>query len=329
MRLAYPWFLLLLLLLPLWLKALARRRQARKTGLRFSTVGHLRKIPPAPSIRFRNAPLFLRTATMALLIIALARPQTGHGYRYISRYGIDIMLALDISTSMNITDVKPSRLEAAKNAITNFISHRSNDRIGLILFAGTSFTRCPLTLDYNVLSAFIKPVKSGMVEDGTAIGMAIANGVNRLKESKAKSKILVLLTDGVNNRGLIDPRSAIDLAVSQKIKVYTIGLGKPGTFYMEVPDPLFGSRKVPVRSEIDEALLKEIAKKTGARYFAARNEKELGEIYEAIDKLEKSEVKSRIFYEYTEEFGYAATLALIFLLAEWLASAHFLRRLPE
>lgn len=264
-----------------------------------------------------------------MLIVALARPQTGHGHQEISRHGIDIMLALDISTSMDIMDVKPTRLEAAKEAIIRFIENRSNDRIGLILFAGTSFTRCPLTLDYDVLKSFIKPIHSGMVEDGTAIGMAMANGVNRLKESKAKSKIVILLTDGVNNRGLIDPRSAIGLAVSKGIKVYTIGVGRPGAFYMDVDDPRFGKRRVPVKSEIDEKLLMEIARKTSARYYAARNENELEKIYGEIDRLEKSEVKSRIYYEYTEEFTFPAGFALLLLILEWFSHNRFLRKLPE
>lgn len=243
--------------------------------------------------------------------------------------GIDIILALDISTSMDISDLAPTRLEAAKSAMGKFIGNRHSDRIGLVVFAGTSLTRVPLTLDYDVLKSFIKPLKSGILEDGTAIGMAIANGVNRLAGSKAKSKIIILLTDGVNNRGLIDPETATELAVAKNIKVYTIGVGKPGIFYQDVDDPRFGRRKVAVRSEIDEELLRKIARKTGAQYYAARNERELANIYEEIDALEKSDVKSRFYYEYTEWFSPFAWLALVVLVTEFLLSKIVLGRLPE
>ncbi len=328
MRFAYPYFLLLLALLPIWVKIYKSLKNRAKTGIRFPSLRKIKKIREAPSVKFRHVPFILRICAAAFIIIALARPQTGDGFQQISRDGIDIMLALDISTSMDVMDVKPSRLEAAKKAIGNFIENRTNDRIGLILFAGSSFTKCPLTLDYAVLKSFITPIKSGILEDGTAIGMAIANGVNRLKESSAKSKIVILLTDGVNNRGLIDPRSAIELAVGEKIKVYTIGLGQNGSFLMDIDDPRFGRRRVRVNSEIDEKLLNEIADSTGARYFSAKNQKELEEIYTEINRLEKSKVKSRIYYEYTEQFAIPAGLAIFLLVSEWLAHAHFLRRLP-
>ncbi|MDH5543162.1 MAG: VWA domain-containing protein [Nitrospinota bacterium] len=329
MRFAHPYFLLLLALVPFLAILYRRRFRAKKSGIRYSSIGRIKAIAPSGITRLRPLPFTLRIFAILLLIFAIARPQTGQGYREITREGIDIYLALDTSTSMDIMDMQPSRLEAAKNAISRFIGNRVNDRIGLILFAGTSFTRCPLTLDYDVLRSFIAPVHSGLLEDGTAIGMAIANGINRLRDSKATSKIIILLTDGVNNRGLIDPRSATELAIAEKIKVYTIGVGREGIFQQTIDDPRYGKRKVSVKSEIDEALLREIASKTGARYYAARNEKELTGIYDEIDHLEKSEVKSNIYYEYTEQFTWLAGLALFPLLFEWILRNRFLRSLHE
>jgi Ca-activated chloride channel family protein len=329
MRFAHPYFLLLLLLLPVWIRYYRKREKNTKSWVRYSSVRLTGMIAPAPAVRLRRLPFYFRIIGAALLIVALARPQSGEGFQEIKRHGIDIMLALDISTSMDVMDLAPTRLEAAKSAVLKFIKNRSNDRIGLVVFAGTSFTRCPLTLDYDVLKSFIKPLKSGLVQDGTAIGMAIANGVNRLMASKAKSKIIILLTDGVNNRGLIDPETATELAVAKKIKVYTIGVGKPGIYFQDVDDPRFGKRKVPVRSEIDEKLLRKIARRTGAHYYAARNEQELVKIYEEIDSLEKSDVKSRFYFKYTEWFEPFAWLALIVLGGEALLSKTVIRRLPE
>lgn len=329
MRFAHPYFLLLLLLLPVWLAWYRKREGRAKSWIRFSSVRRARSVAPAPAVRLRHLPFYLRIICMAMLIVALARPQTGESFQEVKRRGIDIMLALDISTSMDIGDLAPTRLEAAKSAMEKFISNRHSDRIGLVVFAGTSLTRVPLTLDYDVLKSFIKPLRSGIIEDGTAIGMAIANGVNRLKGSKAKSKIIILLTDGINNRGLIDPETATELAAAKNIKVYTIGVGRPGIFYQDVDDPRFGRRKVPVRSRIDEKLLTKIARKTGALYYAARNERELANIYEEIDALEKSDVKTRFYYEYTEWFTPFAWLALAALGTELLLSRTALRRLPE
>lgn len=329
MRFASYYFLIVLFILPFWVKQYMERWRKRKVAVRFSSIGKFKSMGKTAEVRFAHLPFILRMIAVVLIVAGLARPQSGQGFTEIKSRGIDIMLVLDTSTSMDIMDLSPTRLGAAKKAMMRFISNRRNDRIGLIIFAGTSFTRTPLTLDYEVLNSFIKPIKSGLVEDGTAIGMAIANGINRLRESKAKSKIIILLTDGVNNRGLIDPETATDLAVSEKIKVYTIGVGRPGVFYREIDDPRFGKRRVPVKSEIDEALLKRIAGRTGARYFKARNEKELEGIYDEIDRLEKSEIKSRIFYEYTEWFGAPVMLALFLLTAEWLLNSRFLRKLPE
>lgn len=328
MRFAHPYFLLLLLLLPLWLSFYFRKLRRPKIGVRFSSIKELKRIKPPLTVRLRHLPFYVRILAVALLVIALARPQTGQGYQEIKRHGIDIILAIDISTSMDIMDLAPTRLEAAKKVIIKFIENRSNDRIGLVIFAGTSLTRCPLTMDYDVLKSFIKPLESGIIEDGTAIGMAVANGVNRLKNSKAKSKIVILLTDGVNNRGLVDPETAVELAIAEHIKVYTVGIGKPGVFYQDVNDPVYGKRRVAVKSEIDEKLLIKIARQTGAQYYAARNEKELAQIYDEIDRLEKSEIESKIYYEYAEWFSVLAWMALFTLASEILLSQRFLRKFP-
>jgi len=329
MDFSHPYFLILALLLPLWWVLYRKMEKETKTGIRFSSLKQLKNIEPAPAVQYRHLPFLFKLLALLFLIIALARPQTAHGNKELTKFGIDIMIALDISTSMDLGDIEPSRLEAAKKAILKFIDNRNSDRIGLILFSGSSFTKAPLTLDYSVLKQFIKPVKSGIIEDGTAIGMAIANSVNRLKQSKAKSKIVILLTDGVNNKGLIDPQTATELAVAEKIKIYTIGLGRPGLYNMEVNDPYYGRRTMRVKSEIDEKLLQEVAGKTGGKYFAARNEEELNHIYGEIDRLEKTKIKSKIYYDYSENFMFPAWLALILLIVDWLLSNLLLRRLPE
>lgn len=328
MRLADP-YLLSALVAPLALVLWRRRGKRREGSLVFPGLAALGGFPAPAAVRLRGLPFAAKVFAAALLAVALARPQTGAGMHEVSARGIDIVLAVDASTSMDINDVSPTRLEAAKREMLNFISRRTSDRIGLVVFAGTSFTRCPLTLDYAALESFIKPLKSGMVEDGTAIGMALANAVNRLKDSKAKSRVIILLTDGMNNRGLIDPDTAADLAEAEGLKVYTIGLGTRGVFNAQVDDPVFGRRSVPVRSDIDDALLRRIAEKTGGAYFGAQNGAELARIYEEIDRMEKSEVKSAVHYRYTERFAPFALAALALLLAAWLAERWFLRSLPE
>jgi len=328
MRFADPYLLLLLLIIPAWAWWRLRRKRPH-SAIAFPALDALKNLPQPAAVKLRHAPFVLRLCAVALIIVALARPQSGAGTREITGQGVDIMLALDTSTSMDIMDLPPSRLEAAKNAIMRFVAKRKNDRIGLVLFAGTSFTKCPLTLDYPALTSFIQPVTSGMVEDGTAIGMAIANAVNRLKQSDAKSRVIILLTDGMNNRGLIDPDTAAGLAETEKIKIYTIGVGTRGLFYAQVDDPVWGKRTVPVQSDIDDELLKRVAARTGGHYFPAADVRELERIYDEIDRLEKSEVKSTIHYEYTERFMPFALSALVLLSLEFFAAKKLLRSLPE
>lgn len=328
MRFEDPFLLSLLFLLPLWVWWRGRGGRI-EPAIAFPGAAALKALPPSTAARMRGLPFALRLAAAALLIVALARPQSGAGRGEIHAEGIDIMLAVDTSTSMDINDMDPTRLEAAKAAMRRFIANRKNDRIGLVAFAATSFTQCPLTLDYASLESFIAPLHSGMVEDGTAIGMAIATAVTRLKSSTAKSKIVVLLTDGMNNRGTIDPETAAGLAAAEKVKVYTIGVGTRGVFNVMVDDPVFGRRPVRVQSDIDDTLLQNIAKTTGGRYFSAQKENELAGIYAEIDRLEKSELKSTVYHRYTERFGLFAGLALLLILLQWILEKGALRSLPS
>lgn len=328
MRFEDPFLLVLLVIVPLWIWWRGRGGRI-EPAIAFPGTAALGTLPRSTAARMRGLPFALRVVAAALLIVALARPQSGAGRGEIHAEGIDIMLAVDTSTSMDITDMDPTRLEAAKEAMRRFIANRKNDRIGLVAFAGTSFTQCPLTLDYASLESFIAPLRSGMVEDGTAIGMAIATAVTRLKVSTAKSKVVVLLTDGMNNRGIIDPETAAGLAAAEKVKVYTIGVGTRGVFNVMVDDPLVGRRPVRVQSDIDDTLLQNIAKTTGGRYYSAQNERELAGIYAEIDRLEKSELKSTVYHLYTEWFGLFAGLALLLILSQWLLEKSALRSLPS
>jgi len=238
-------------------------------------------------------------------------------------------MVLDVSSSMQAEDFKPrNRLYVAKDEIKKFINRRVNDRIGLVVFARYAYTQCPLTTDYGVLLKFIDQVNFGSVEDGTAIGMAIANGVNRLRESKSKTKVMVLATDGDNNAGEIDPITAANLAAAFDIKIYTIGVGKPGNAMFPYQDPIFGKRYIYQPTRIDEETLKEIAKKTGGKYFRARSGKELDEIYSTIDKMEKTEIKIASHIQYHELFGYFIYSGLLLLVLEMVLANTYFRKLP-
>jgi len=239
------------------------------------------------------------------------------------------MLALDVSGSMKAEDFKPhNRLYVAKEEIKKFVEKRISDRIGLVVFSQSSFTQCPLTLDYGILLNFLDQVKFGMIKDGTAIGMALANCVNRLRESPSKSKVIILLTDGVNNAGQIDPLTAATIAKTMNVKIYTIGAGKPGNAMYPIDDPIFGKRYVYLPNEIDEETLKEIARKTGGKYFRARSEEELEEIYTEIDRLEKTEIKVNEYVQYRELFSIFVILGLGFLVLEMFLSQTVFRKIP-
>jgi Ca-activated chloride channel family protein len=275
---AYPYVLYLLIAIPLLVFWFWKKNKTSTPNIAYSSLDAFDHIKPTLKERLRFAPFILRLLALTVLIIALARPQTFSTGEDIYTEGIDVAMLLDISGSMLAEDFKPNRLEAAKAVIDEFVSGRTSDKIGLVIFAKESFTQCPLTVDYFVLRGLLKQIESGMIEDGTAIGTALANGVNRLKDSKAKSKVMILLTDGVNNSGEIDPITAAQIAAKFGIRVYTVGVGSKG----EAPYPFqtpFGKRYQNVPVEIDEATLTQVAEITDGKYFRAENNNKLAEIY--------------------------------------------------
>lgn len=324
---AHPWVLWGLLVLPLLAFWYVRRFGRITAGLRFSSLLPFRDVRPTPRERLRHVPFALRLAGIALLIVALARPQSSMEGENITTEGIDIVLVLDISGSMLAEDFRPNRIEAAKTVASRFIDGRRNDRIGLVIFSGQSFTQCPMTLDYRVLKNLLRQVKSGMVEDGTAIGMAIAQAVNRLKDNEARSRVMILLTDGMNNRGEIDPITATQIAQSFGIRAYTIGVGTMGTAPYPVQTP-FGVRYQNVPVEIDEKTLQTIAAMTGGQYFRATNNRSLQQIYDEIDQMEKTRIEVTQYRSTTELFYGWALAGLLALLLEWLLAGTILRKLP-
>ena len=275
----------------------------------------------------RHVVFALRLIAIALVIMAIARPQSTLSWRNEESEGIDIILALDISSSMLARDFQPDRMEAAKDLAIQFIAGRRNDRIGLVVFSGESFTQCPLTSDHAVLINLFKGIQSGMIEDGTAIGMGLANAVNRLKDSKATSKVIILLTDGVNNRGAIAPLTAAEIAKTFGIRVYTIGVGTMGMAPAPVQTP-FGTRVQNVKVEIDEETLQKIAAATDGRYFRATNNDKLRGIYMEIDQLEKSKIDVKEYSKKEEEYMRFGLLATGLFLLEILIRYLFFRNIP-
>jgi Ca-activated chloride channel family protein len=301
-HLQQPYILLLLLLVPLLALQQFRFSQNRKASIRFPSLKIMSRIPTTWALKLRHSLLVLRLLTISIMIIALARPQKGTSWDKTFTEGVDIILTLDISTSMSAMDFKPlHRLNVAKSVIEEFIRGRSTDMIGLVVFAAKSFTQCPLTVDYGILIQFLQHVDFHMVEDGTAIGTAILNSTNRLRESKAESKLIILLTDGAKALG---------------IKIYTVGVGKSGDQPRQIDDPIFGKRIVTVPTKIDEKTLKKIAKLTGANYYRAQNPRALQKIYKEIDALEKTEIETKSFTRYHEMFAGLLIAALLFLFAE-------------
>ncbi len=327
MTFVYPGFFLLLLVVPVIIYWYWRRSRKQLVELRVPTVKVFQSLPRSWRQRLRHLLFVLRILTFVLLTVALARPQSTSKGENVTTEGIDIILATDVSGSMIAEDFHPNRIEAAKNVALDFIEGRPNDRIGLVIFAGESFTQCPLTLDHAVVKNLLKEVKNGMIEDGTAIGMGLATAVSRLKESKAKSRVLVLLTDGVNNRGFIDPTTAAGIAQSFGIRVYTIGVGTRGVAPYPVQTP-FGVQYQNMQVEIDEELLQKIADQTGGKYFRATDNQTLKVIYGEIDRLEKTKIEVTQFHHHKEEFYAAAMFAGIFLLCEVLLSQSVFRKNP-
>ena len=304
-------------------------KRARAASIRYSDVNLVRRLKPSFRIRERHILPVLRALAIVLLAFALARPQSGRKGQEISSEGIDIVLALDISGSMRAEDFKPhNRLYVAKQVIKEFIEGRRSDRIGLVVFSKQSFTQCPLTLDYGVLFNFLDKVDFGMIEDGTAIGLAIANAVNRLRESEAEGKVVILLSDGRNNAGEIDPVTAAQAAKAMNVKIYTIGAGKPGNAPYPVDDPIFGRRYIYVENEIDEATLRQIAQITGGEYFRAKDEEGLALIYKQISEMEQTEIKVKEYLQYNELFSNYALAGLLLLVTEIVLANTRYRKIP-
>lgn len=278
-------------------------------------------------VYLRHVPFALRMAAIAVLIIILARPQSTNSWQNTSTEGIDIVMAMDISSSMLAQDFKPNRLEASKDVAASFINGRPNDNIGLVVFAAESFTQCPLTTDHTVLLNLFKDIQPGIIQDGTAIGLGLANAVSRIKDSQAKSKVIILLTDGVNNAGEIAPVTAAEIAKTFGIRVYAIGVGTQG----KAPYPFqtaFGVQYQDIDVDIDEPTLKQIASTTGGQYFRATDNSSLKEIYSEIDKMEKTKISVQQYSKKQEEYKNWALLLFALLLVEILLRNTLLRNIP-
>lgn len=312
---AHPLYFGLLLLIPFMLWWQQRTRKKANAAMRLTTLSGIAFVKPTWRVSFRPVLTVLRVIALVALIIALARPQSSNVTENIDSEGVDIVLSVDVSGSMLAEDLKPNRIEAAKKVAMSFVDQRPTDRLGLVIFSGESFTQCPITIDHNVLKEQISQVKSGVLVDGTAIGMGLATGVDRLRYAKGKSRILILLTDGVNNTGLIDPMTALEIAKSYKVRVYTIGVGTEGQAPFPVQTP-FGIQKQMVPVQIDEPLLRKIATETGGKYFRAVNNRSLDAIYKEIDTLEKTKIEISSYKHYAELFFPFALIAVICLVLE-------------
>ncbi len=326
-RFAYPYALFsLLVLVPV--VYLAFRKQ-RGRSVAYSSINLVSDAGLEAGSWKRYGKTALRVLVLALVIVAVARPQTGQSEYTTHTEGVDILLVLDTSGSMQAQDFKPkNRLHVAKEVVKEFVGKRKHDRIGLVVFAAQAVTQCPLTLDYPVLTRLIDEVDIGMLEDGTAIGVALATAVNRLKNSQSESRIVVLLTDGQNNTGMVDPTTAAKVAAAMGIKVHTIGVGTKGRAPMPVNDPIFGKRLISVEVDLDEDTLTKIAELTDGQYFRATDRVELFEIYDRIDELEKTRIESETYVEYTDRFPWFLLPALGLLTLELALGQTILRELP-
>jgi Ca-activated chloride channel family protein len=321
------WVLGLLAAIPLlyWLRA---RWAGRSGAIRFSAVDAVRESGGGSGHWLPRVPDLLRALALVAIVVALARPQTGITSESILTEGIDIVMVMDVSSSMLAEDLEPNRLEAAKAVAADFVAGRRSDRIGLVAFAGAAFTQAPLTLDYGVIQSLMGELEVGIIEDGTAVGMGLATAVKRLQASEAESQVVILLTDGRSNRGEIGPATAAQLAQALGVRVYTIGVGTQGTARVPVNDPTFGRRYATMRVDIDEPTLREIAEQTGGRYFRALDNEGLAAIYREIDELETTEVEIEHYTQYAERFPLVLALGLILLTLEAGLSQTVLRRLP-
>ncbi len=323
-----PWALGLLavVVVAMWVRWRIERR--RMGTLRFSAVDSVLESGVGVSRWKHRVPALLRVGALTALVFAVARPQTGATSESVLTEGIDIVLAIDISTSMLAEDLQPNRLEAAKAVATDFVNGRRNDRIGLVAFAGEAFTQAPLTLDYRVVTMLLGELDPSMIEDGTAVGMGLATAVKRLEASDADSKVIVLLTDGRSNRGEIGPLTAAQMAEALGVRVYTIGAGSRGTARVPVDDPFRGRVYATMRVDIDEESLRQIAELTGGRYFRATDTESLASIWEEIDELERTEIEVENFTRFEERFPVVLSIGLVLLLLEVGLAQTVLRRLP-
>lgn len=322
---------LLVLLIPYMIWYVMRYRKSIP-AMQVSSTWAYQKTSRSYKLYLLHAPFLLRVLAFTMLVLVIARPQTTDNWQNTEVEGIDIMMVVDVSTSMLAQDLKPNRIEAAKTVASEFINGRPNDNIGLTIFAGESFTQCPLTIDHVVLLNLFRDIdctiaQRGMIEDGTAIGMGIANAVSRLKDSKAKSKVVILLTDGSNNRGDISPLTAAEIAKSFGVRVYTVGVGTNGNAPYPVQTPM-GIQYINQPVEIDEVTLTQIASTSGGNYFRAKDESELRKIYAEIDKLEKTKLNVKEFSKKEEEYARFAWVALVCILLEVLLRNSILKRIP-
>ncbi|MEC8646796.1 MAG: VWA domain-containing protein [Candidatus Latescibacterota bacterium] len=331
LRFENPEWLLLLLLMPILVYLYIVQGRQRQGSVQFSDLASLRRMGNTIWVRLRHVLFVFKLLGLVLLVVALARPQAGREKREMSAEGIDIMLTLDVSSSMELNDLdngERSRLAVAKEVVSDFVGGRYSDRIGMVVFAGESFTQCPLTLDYDVLTSFLQGVQIADESwDGTAIGMALINATNRLRESEGRSQVVILLTDGVNNAGEIEPLTAAEVAESVGVRIYTIGVGSDGSIRRPVQG-IFGTRYQTVQVEIDEETLRAVAQRTGGKYYRATSEEKLEAIYREIGELETTEITSEVHVEYSERYPHFLWPGLLLLLIEVLLSNTRFRRLP-
>jgi len=324
---AHPKFLYLLLLVPAMVAWYIFRQKDSKASMQISTLKSFAKVPFSIKVYLRHLLFALRVAVITLVIIVLARPQTTNTWKNVTTEGIDILLAIDVSGSMLARDFSPDRLEAAKSIGIKFISGRQNDRMGLVVFSGESFTLCPLTTDHATLINMFKDIKMGILEDGTAIGSGLATAISRLKDSNAISRIVILLTDGVNNRGEIAPLTAAEIAKTYGVRVYPVGIGSIGTAPYPFQTP-FGIQYQDVKVEIDEEMLQKVADITGGKYFRATSNKALEEVYSEIDKLERSKIEVTEYNKREERYRIFGVIALALLASEFILRSTVFRSIP-
>jgi Ca-activated chloride channel family protein len=315
---AHPGFFWMLIIIPLMVAWYWWKNRVLHGTLSVSSVKGFSSNKKSYYNSLRHYGIVLRSLALIALILALARPQSALSWQNETTEGIDIMIATDISGSMLSEDFKPNRLEAGKNIAIDFIKNRPDDRIGLVIFSGESFTQCPLTIDHDVLINMFHDIKNGMIDDGTAIGMGLATAVNRLKDSPAKSKVIILLTDGVNNTGSIPPITGAEIAKQFGIRVYTVGVGTNGSAPYPFKDAFGNTQYQMIPVDIDEGTLSKIASITGGKYFRAHNNGELKGIYEQIDKLEKVKIAVTQYHKKTERYLPFAIAALVLLSLEFL-----------